>query len=172
MRFLAPLIAAAVLASCTGSQQKAAFDNTVVAGSVKAKLIGIDADAAGAVKVTAANGAVTLLGQARDRDEAARYVAAARTVDGVTSVSDSLRINPRLRGVREGAADLALTGRVSAAIAAQAGINVLNLNVSSNAGVVSIGGDVPSASVARTVTDTARTVSGVRRVISQISVRK
>jgi osmotically-inducible protein OsmY len=161
-----------LLISCTGTQQKAAIDNTVVASTVKAKLIGIDADAATAVKVTAANGAVTLTGQARDEAERAQYQAAAHAVDGVVSVLNDIVVNPHLRGLREGAGDAALTARVSATIAGQAGINVFNLRVSSRAGIVSISGHVPSASIERTVVETARATPGVKRVISEIQIGK
>jgi osmotically-inducible protein OsmY len=162
----------ALLTACTGSQQKAAFDNTVVASTIKARLIGINADATTSVRVTAAHGAVTLSGQARDLAERAKYEAAARAVDGVASVRDNLAVNPHLRGLREGADDATLTARVSAAIAGQAGINIFNLRVSSRAGVVSIDGRVPSSSIERTVVETARGTPGVKRVVVNLRIGK
>lgn len=169
MKLLSSFALLALLAACTGSQQKAAFNNAVVAGTVKAKLIGIDADAATAVKVRASNGTVMLTGEARTQSEKEQYVAAARSVDGVTTVADNLSVNPHTRGLREQAGDAALTARVSAAIAAQAGINVFNLSVSSRAGVVSIAGHVPSSSIARTVVETALGVSGVKHVVPHLN---
>src|ERR1700727_616077 len=108
MKVLTTVAFLALLAACSGSQQKAALDNTVVAGTVKAKLIAISADAATAVRVQAANGAVTLSGQARNQLEKEKYGAAARSVDGVTSVRNDVSINPRLTGLREQAGDAAL----------------------------------------------------------------
>lgn len=172
MKLFASFALIALLTACTGSQQKAAFDNTVVASTVKARLISINADATTAVRVTAAHGVVTLTGQARDFAERAKYEAAARAVDGVVSVRDNLTVNPHLRGLREGAADAALAARVSAAIAGQAGINVFNLRVSSRAGIVSIEGRVPSSSVERTVVETARGTAGVKRVVVNLRIGK
>lgn len=169
---LAVALAALLLVSCTGAQQKAAVDNTVLANTVKAKLIGIDADALSDVKVTASNGAVTLTGQAHDAIEKDRYVAAARSVNNVGSVDDRLTVNPNLRGLREQSADAALVARVSGAVAAQTGVNVFNLKISARDGVVEIAGHVASPSIARTVVETARSVSGVKRVVTQIAIQR
>jgi len=172
VKTLTAVTLASLLAACTPGQQKAAFNNTLLANTVKAKLVGIDADALTEVRVTVSNGAVTLTGEAHDQVEKDRYVAAARSVSSVTSVADDLRVNPDLRGLREQSADMALAARVSAAIAAQTGINVVNLKVSSRAGVVSVEGHVPSASIARTVVETARAVPGVTDVVSRISIQR
>ena len=171
MKGLIGVAALGLLAACGGGAQKA-VDNGVVAAAVKAKLVGIDADALTTVTATAANGVVTLSGQARTPSERAKYLAAARSVNGVTSVVDRLRVNPDLRGLRERSADIALDARVSAAIAGQAGVNILHLKVSSRGGVVALAGHVPSHSIERTVVETARAVRGVKRVVSQISVQR
>lgn len=170
MRILVSLAIVASLAACTGAQQKAAFDNTVVAGTVKAKLIAISADATTSVKVTAANGAVTLTGQARSQLEKMKYAAAARSVDGVTSVRNDVSVNPHLKGLREQAGDAALTARVTAAIGGQAGINVFNLRISTQSGVVTISGRVRSSSIEHTVVETARGVPGVKQVVAHLTV--
>ena len=170
MKTISALTVLLLLIACTGEQQKAALNNTLLAGSVKAKLVAVDADALTNVRVSVSRGAVTLTGQAHNQAERERYAAAARLVNGVTSVNDRLTEDPRLRGLREQSSDVALAARVSAAIAAQTGVNVLNLKISSRGGVVSINGHVASSSVARTAVETARRVSGVTRVISNIVI--
>jgi len=172
MKTLTAVVVALVLASCTNGQQKAAFNNTLLANIVKAKLVGIDADALTDVRVTVSNGSVTLSGQAQNQVEKDQYIAAARSVSNVTSVTDNLSVNPNLRGLREQSADVALAARVSAAIAAQTGVNVMNLKVWSRAGIVSVEGHVPSPSIARTVVETARAVPGVKDVVSRISIQR
>lgn len=163
-------LAILLFAACSGQHEKVSVNDTLLAATVKAKLVAVDADALTNVRVTASAGTVTLTGQARDPVEKDRYGMAARSVNGVTSVDDRVTVNPDLRGVREQSGDVALTTRVSAAVAAQTGVNVLNLKISSRAGVVSVSGRVPSSSVEQTIVETARRVAGVRRVNASITV--
>ncbi len=165
-------LVAALVTSCTNAQQqKAVHNDAYVTIAVKAKLATVDVDSTTAVHVSAANGAVTLTGEARTPAERLAYVQAARSVDGVTSVTDRLAVNPRLQGLREQSADATLEARVSAAIAGQAGLNAFHISVTARNGVVTLSGTVPQASIARTVRDTARSVSGVRQLIDHITVR-
>jgi osmotically-inducible protein OsmY len=160
-----------VAASCSNNaQEKVTHSDAYLAVVVKSRLATIDIDSTTAVDVSVAHGAVTLSGQARAAAERAAYVHAASTVDGVTSVADRLGINPHLRGLREQTADAALAGRVSAAIAAQAGVNVFKVKVSAQRGVVTLSGTVPRESIARTIGDTVRSVGGVKDVIDRITV--
>lgn len=157
-----------LLVSCSGGASKNAGNDALVTAGVKAKLAGVDVDSATAVNVGVTNGAVTLSGQARDDGERSAYVAAARSVDGVTSVDDRLSVNPKLRGLREQSSDAALAARVSAAIAAQTGVNVFKIKTSAHDGVVTLDGSVPTPAIARTAVDAARGVSGVRRVVAHL----
>lgn len=169
---VAPLLFAA-LAACSGGQQKNAENagnDTYLTVAVKAKLAAVDVDSTDGVGVSSANGTVTLTGKAHSEAERQSYVAAARSVDGVRNVDDRLAIDANERGVREQSADVTLAGKVSAAIAGQAGINVFHVKVSARDGVVSLQGTVPSDSIARTIVDTARGVDGVKRVDSRITV--
>jgi hyperosmotically inducible periplasmic protein len=170
MKFFVVALLFAAVGACSGGQQKNAGNDAYVTVAVKAKLAGVDVDSADAVGVSVANGAVTLTGKAHSDNERQAYVAAARAVDGVKGVDDRLAVDPHERGLREQSADVALAGKVSAAIAGQAGINVFHVKVQARDGVVSIAGTVPSDAIARTVVDTARGVHGVKRVVSRIIV--
>lgn len=173
MRRLVALLLFGAVTACSGGQQKNAENagnDTYLTVAVKAKLTGVDVDSADAVGVASANGTVTLTGKAHSDAERQAYVAATRSVDGVRSVDDRLVIDPNERGIREQSADVTLAGKVSAAIAGQAGINVFHVKVSARDGVVSIEGTVPSNSIARTIVDTARGVDGVKRVVSALTV--
>lgn len=169
MRILVACLLFAAVVACSGGQKNAGNDAYVTV-SVKAKLAGVDVDSADAVGVSATDGTVTLAGKAHSQDERQAYVAAARSVDGVRSVDDRLVIDPNERGVREQSADVTLAAKVSAAIAGEAGINVFHVKVAAHDGVVSLDGTVPSDSIARTILDTARSVDGVERVDSRITV--
>ena len=161
-----------VLAACSnGGQQKVTHDDAYLTVVVKSKLASIDIDSTTAVNVNVNAGAVTLTGQARTAGERQAYVRAASSTDGVKSVADRLAVNPHLSGLREQTADATLAARVSAAIAAQAGINVLKVKVNAHRGVVTLDGTVPRESIARTIGDTVREVSGVTRVVDRMVVR-
>jgi hyperosmotically inducible periplasmic protein len=159
-------------AACSnGGQQQVTHSDTYLQLAVKSKLATVDIDSTTAVGVRVDKGAVTLTGQARTPAERVAYVSAARAVDGVKSVTDRLTLNAHLQGIREQAADAALAARVSATIAAQAGINVFHVGVSARHGIVTLRGTVPRESIARTIRDTVRGVSGVTGVIDRIVVR-
>ena len=170
MRAVVAIVLFAAVTSCSGGQQKNAANDAFVTVAVKAKLASVDVDSADAVGVSVANGTVTLTGKAHTEQEKQQYAAEARSADGVTAVDDRLVIDPNERGVREQSADVTLAGKVSAAIAGQAGINVFHVKVTAQDGVVTIDGTVPSNSVARTIVDTARGVEGVKSVVNNVTV--
>ncbi|MFN2450407.1 MAG: BON domain-containing protein [Candidatus Baltobacteraceae bacterium] len=178
--------AAIVLTGCTGEQQRQAesttqalatsvpraAQNALLAGAVAAKLAGVDIDAATTVHVANDNGAIALTGQAHTASERAAYERAARSVNGVRSVRDNLTVEPRLRGLRQNAQDSALTVRVSAAIAGQAGVNVFHVSPAVKDGVVTLRGSVSAASIARTIVSTVQRVPGVKHVVDHITVSR
>jgi osmotically-inducible protein OsmY len=160
-----------VAGSCSNAQQQQlTHSDGYLTVAIKSKLVTIDVDSTTAVNVNVERGTVTLTGQARTAAERQAYVRAANSIDGVKSVTDRLTVNPHLSGLREQTADATLAARVSAAIAAQAGINVFHISVKAHRGVVTLDGTVPRESIARTIRETARDVSGVRSVIDRIAV--
>jgi hyperosmotically inducible protein len=171
------------LTACTAQQQDAAkSDAQQVASSapgaakdaylvaaVATKLASIDMDSTTSVHPSSDGGVVTLAGQAKSAAQRAAYVRAAQSVNGVASVRDRLAVNPKLQGVSQQAQDLSLTARVSAAIAAQAGVNVLNLTITSHNGTVTLAGKIASGTTRSTIVATARSVSGVRAVVNHLT---
>jgi osmotically-inducible protein OsmY len=161
------------LGACSAGQQRQAQDSAqdaVLAGSVMTKLASVDVDAVTAIRVTASGGTVTISGQARSLQEKSQYVAAARTISGVDAIDDRIAVNPHLQGLRQQGSDAVLAGRVASAIAAQTGINVLRISTTAKSGVVTLRGTVPTKAIEQTVIGTARGVSGVRAVVSQMRV--
>lgn len=167
--------ACALLAACNGQQQQhvqQTAQSAALAATVHAKLATVDADAATAVNVSAtSDGNVTLSGQAHSAQERRLYDSGAASVPGVKHVTDRLRVNPQLRGLRATLADAALTTKVTANIAAQTGVNAGRVKPEVHAGVVTLSGTVPSASVKATILDTVRKTSGVKSVIDRIEVK-
>lgn len=175
MKYSAFLITATLLAitACSGEQQQqeqSVAGHTYRVATVEAKLIGVNVDATTKVHIAENGGVVTLSGEAKSTAERDRYVSAAQSVSGVTSVRDDLVVNPRMHGIQQDASDAAIDVRVSAAIASQAGTNVFQVSPSSNHGIVMLRGTVPSHSVQATIDQTAAQVPGVKRVIDRMAV--
>jgi len=70
------------------------------------------------------------------------------------------------------ASDAALAVRVSAAIAAETGVNAFHVKSSANDGVVTLTGTAPNARIDRTILDTARAVPGVKDLVDHIAVQR
>jgi hyperosmotically inducible protein len=162
-----------MLAACNTqqtSQAQSGVTDAYLTTAVAGKLAAIDTDATTAVKVSTSNAVVTLNGEARSPQELDQYLAAARSVSGVKSVVNDLRVSRQVHGLRQSAADAALTVRVEAAIAGQAGANVFHVAPSVRDGVVTLKGSVPNTLVKATIVKTVSGVSGVKRVVNDVSV--
>lgn len=169
-----------LLAACGSNAQKSAQDlasaapqtaqDALIAGSVHAKMVAVDVDAT-AVHVDVDRGHVTLTGEARNDAQRSAFESAARSVNGVTGVTDRLRVNPKLRGARESLGDASLVTRVMGAIAAQTGINAINIKASAHDGAVTLTGTVTSQATKTSMLDAARHTNGVRTVTDRIEVR-
>lgn len=174
MRTLLALAFIAALAGCTAQQQRSTSNganDAYLTSAVSAKLASVDVDALTRVHVSVNHGVVTLSGQAHNPAERARYVDAAKSVSGVTSVRDTLTINPQAQGLRGHASDAALTARISAALAGQTGVNAFGVKPSVSNGNVTLTGTVPSASVHQTVLQTVRGLPGVKSLTDRIVVK-
>jgi osmotically-inducible protein OsmY len=184
-RFL-PLSAALgfLLCACTAQQQNAAGENAqqfassapdaaknaYVTAAVAAKLATVDVNSATTVQTSADGGIVTLTGKAVSASSRDAFVNAAKSVSGVTSVRDMLTIDPKLKGIRQQADEATLQARVAAAIAAQAGVNVLHVSSTVHDGSVTLTGTVPTHAIETTIMQAARGVSGVRSVVNRLTV--
>lgn len=167
-------VACGLLAACTAQQQQSApaeAKDALIATSVSAKLATIDVDAATAIHAAVHGGVVTLSGEARSVQERSDYERAARSVDGVRGMVDTVRINPHLRGAREAVGDAALQAKVAGAIAAQTGLNVFHMRTAAHNGVVTLTGSVATRAIKETMLASVRQVNGVTRVIDNIEVK-
>lgn len=68
------------------------------------------------------------------------------------------------------ATNATVAGKVNAALALRKGVDMKGLHVSTEGGVVTIGGHVGSAQEKKTVLDVANNTVGVERVIDQINI--
>jgi hyperosmotically inducible protein len=174
MRTLLALALVAVLAGCSAQDQRSTSNtanDAYLTSAVAAKIASVDVDALTRVHVSVTRGVVTLSGQAHSPAERARYVDTAKSVSGVKSVRDTLTIDPRAEGLRGHASDAALTARISAAIAGQAGVNAFQVKPAVSGGNVTLSGTVPSASVHQTILQTVRGLPGVKSLTDRITVK-
>ena len=166
----------ATLWACSPAQQQRAksdLNDAFIAGQVQAKLATtVDTATLSLVHVDVDHGAVTLTGQVHSRSERSKVDEAARSVSGVTKLTDRLVVNPKAPTGAQIAGDLALQTKVKGAIAAQSGVNALSVQVSAHAGVVTLEGTVPSKPVHDVVLEAARAVHGVRRVDDRLRIQR
>jgi hyperosmotically inducible periplasmic protein len=165
-----PALGVCALADTLGHRAGAVAHDAFIYTAVRGHLVDVDVDSASAVYVAVDHGVVTLSGQARSAVERARYVAAAESVSGVTSVRDDIAVNPQLRGPSETTRDGALAVRIYAALVAQSGVNAFRVTVKVRDGFVTLTGSVPSAAVERTIATTAQGVQGVRGVVNRLTL--
>lgn len=163
------------LCACSNLQQQKsqarAVTDAYLTTAVTTKLAVTNADSVRAVHVSVRNDIVTLRGQARSLKEETQYVATARSVGGVHGVVNQLAVNPHLTSLNQSASDAALTVKVAAAIAGQAGLNVFHVSPTVHNGVVTLTGTVPNRAVEKTIVQTTQHVSGVSRVINHLRVQ-
>jgi hyperosmotically inducible periplasmic protein len=182
VRQFAVLVCAALLTGCTRgsvdqaaravqSQAPALFADGLVHATLRAKIAALDVDAATSVGIAVHEGHVTLTGTVRDAKERAQLVRAAKSIKSVTSVDDELRVDPNMRGSADKAGDFALAARATTALAAQTGVNAINVNASAKDGVVTLRGTVPSPAIKSTMLATIHKLHGVRSVVDDVEVK-
>lgn len=156
--------------SIATSEPVLAAKDAMLVAAVKARVTAADVDSATSVWVSAHDGAVMLGGAVRTAADIDKVTEAAHAVPGVKSVRAALQVDAHLPTASRQASDLALTTRVMAEIAAQAGINAFSVRAQARAGVVTLEGSVRDRSIESTIVDTTRRTPGVTRVVDRLKV--
>jgi hyperosmotically inducible periplasmic protein len=170
-RLLRAVAALVIAAGCTPTPQPSAtqlIKDGLLATKVRAQIVSVDVEAAARLGINVHDGAVRLTGVVRTEGERSRIDAAVRKIEGVKSLSDEVRIDPKLPAFSGG--DFALAAHATAALAAQTGVNAANLRVSARNGVVTVTGHVPTPAIKETALETVRKIDGVKRVLDKIRV--
>ena len=170
-------------------QQTAQRDDSSITTSVQAKYYATDDVRGRDVSVVTRDGVVTLSGTVESENAKQRAVALAREVEGVKNVQDELRVETAAasadpRGPNAAAETAGTTGRADSAepgwittkIQAQYFINPeikpWNIDVTtSNAGVVTLEGEVDSADDKAEAVRVARATEGVSRVEDKLRIQ-
>jgi hyperosmotically inducible protein len=166
--------AAIGIAGCTAtSSQRTAgetVDDTALTARVKTALIGDERTKARQIDVETFRGDVQLNGFVDSASAKSAATAVARNVDGVTKVTNNLRVgNERTAG--EVVDDTTINARVRAALIADERTKANQIEVDANDGVVSLGGFVDSQANKTAAGQIAGDVDGVTRVNNQLEVR-
>lgn len=148
-----------------------ALDDTGTASKVKAALIQNPTTKARDINVEVNRGVVQLAGfvdSAQEKDEATRV---AKSVNGVQSVRNDLKVQPTNRTAGEVVDDAMITGKVKAALIGDSRTKAYQINVETKEGVVELGGFVDSASAKTAATEVARGISGVKQVRNDLELK-
>jgi len=133
---------------------------------VKAKLITVDLNSTASLGVHVADGVATLTGSVRTAAARSATVAAARSVRGIRTVRDQLKIDPSLPDIDRELGDAALAGRIAGAIFTETGTTGVHVDV--HDGVVTLRGNVVDPKIRTAAAQTARNTTGVRSVIDEM----
>ncbi len=161
------------LAGCVGAGNRTAgehIDDGVLTARVKTALIGDERTKARQIDVETFKGVVQLNGFV---DSAAAKTAAAsvaRSVAGVGSVKNNLQVGAD-RTTGRTVDDAGITAKVRAALIDDPRTKSHQIEVTTNAGVVQLGGFVDSATNKAAAEQLARSVAGVTRVTNRLEVR-
>lgn len=176
------MVAAAVLAlgslatACTPTRTvKSAgeqVDDSAVTGKVKTALARDPATSAYKIDVETFRGEVQLNGFVESADMKSAATRVARSVEGVKTVSNNLKVGEASRTAGEVVDDTVITAKVKTALAADPVVAAHQVNVETREGVVQLAGFVDNADQKSKASELTRRVSGVKQVDNQLEVKQ
>ena len=148
------------------------MDDSTITARVKAALIDDKNIRSSDISVKTENKVVTLSGSVDSAEQKDLAVNAAKTVKGVTSVNDQLRVVAEPSASLKGyAGDTAITSQVKAKLLADDIVPSRKVTVETRGGTVHLSGTVDSRQQADRAADIAKAVSGVKNVENNLSVK-
>ncbi len=170
------IVSTAVLgtAACSATRTQRApgeqVDDAALLTSVKSALAAESAETAADVNVDVNRGDVKLSGFVDNAADRSRAVEVARGVEGVKSVQNDIAIGGS-SSAGEVIDDSVLTAKVKTALIASPETKAHQINVETRDGVVQLSGFVDNASSKSAATSVARSVTGVKDVKNELSVK-
>jgi hyperosmotically inducible protein len=159
------------LAGCAGQSVGDSVDDTTITAQVKTALLSEDAMTATGINVETYEGTVALIGYVDTKEDHARAIKAARSVDGVKDVADAMLISPPRRSVGTTIDDQTLEGKVKYAISDMDSDTILSVVTEVRNGEVLLGGFVSSSKAKDQITAAVRAVEGVTKVHNRLHVK-
>ena len=147
-------------------------DDSAVTAKVKAALIENPNTKARQIHVETNNGMVQLNGFVDSANEKMAAESAAKAIAGVQSVDNNLQIRSGERSIDAALDDGAITAKVKTALLSDSRTKGYEVKVTTNKGVVSLGGFVATAAEKDAAEALAENVAGVAKVENGILVGK
>jgi hyperosmotically inducible protein len=162
-------------AACSSTRTQRApgeqIDDAVLLTSVKSALSSDPVTEAGEINVDVNRGVVKLAGFVDTSKEKSQAGDVARNVDGVKSVQNDIAVKKDDSSTGEMVDDSIITGKVKAALIADSTTKAHQINVETQGGVVQLSGFVDNAAAKSAATSVAKSVSGVKDVKNELSVK-
>ena len=175
---LVALIAGTALlgtAACSSTRTQRApgeqVDDATLLTSVKSALASDPVTEAGEINVDVNRGVVKLAGYVDSSKEKQMAGDIARKVDGVQSVQNDISVKKSDESAGEVIDDSILTAKVKAALIADSSTKAHQINVETQGGVVQLSGFVDNAAAKSAATNVAKSVTGVKDVKNELSVK-
>jgi osmotically-inducible protein OsmY len=152
------------------------FDDATLTATIKSKLLWNSVTEALNIDVSAAQGVVTLKGQAKDADAKQLAGSLATNTDGVTEVNNLISVSARdtqaikeqselqANSVREEFSDAWITSKVKSSLIYSRTLDGLNIKVETRNGVVTLDGVVANYAEKELAVEIARNIRGVKGV--------
>jgi hyperosmotically inducible periplasmic protein len=170
------VLAMGTMAACTPTRTvKSAgeqVDDSAVTGKVKTALARDPATSAYRIDVETFRGEVQLNGFVESADMKSEATRVAKSVSGVKSVSNNLKIGAGERTAGEVVDDTVITAKVKTALAADPVVAAHQVNVETREGVVQLAGFVDNSDQKSKASEVTRRVSGVKQVDNQLEVKQ
>lgn len=148
------------------------MDDSTITAKVKAALLDNESIKSTDISVKTDKKVVTLSGFVQSQAQAEAAVAAAKTVEGVASVSDKLHVRDSKESSIKGyAGDTATTSEVKAKLLADDIVPSRNVKVETTDGVVQLSGTVESQAQSERAESVAKAVDGVKSVKNDLKVQ-
>ncbi len=163
------------MAACSSTRTQRApgeqVDDAALLTSVKSALASDPVTEAREINVDVNRGVVKLAGFVDTSNEKSKAGDIARGVDGVQSVQNDISVQKGDTSTGEKIDDSILTGKVKAALIADSATKAHQLNVETQGGVVQLSGFVDDAESKAAATSVAKSVTGVKDVKNELSVK-
>ena len=172
------LVAATALlgmAACSSTRTQRApgeqVDDAALLTSVKSALASDPITEAGEINVDVNRGIVKLSGFVDSSQEQAQAVQVARSVEGVKEVRNDITVQKANESTGEVIDDSILTAKVKTPLISSPETKAHQINVETKAGVVQMSGFVDNAAAKAAATTVAMSVTGVKDVKNELSVK-
>ena len=163
------------MAACSSTRTQRApgeqVDDAALLTSVKSALVANKVTDAGEINVDVNRGTVKLAGFVDTEKEKAAAGEVARKVNGVQTVQNDIAVHKQNESTGDYIDDSVLTAKVKTALIESPETKAHQINVETDHGVVQLSGFVDNAAAKSAATNVAKSVSGVKDVKNELSVK-